>query len=80
MLNFNKVKDNLIHQTAVINWKKISIGKGNIIGPYIIIGNNAQHPKLKNNGIIRIGDNNVFTNLPMFIYQQVLKKNYNKRI
>ena len=60
MLNFKKVKDNLIHQTAVINWKKITIGKGNIIGPYVIIGNNAQHPKLKNDGIIKIGDNNVF--------------------
>ena len=50
MLNFKKIKDNLIHTTAVINWKKITIGKGNIIGPYVIIGNNAQHPKLKNNG------------------------------
>jgi len=60
MLNFKKIKDNLIHTTAVINWKKITIGKGNIIGPYVIIGNNAQHPKLKNDGIIRIGDNNVF--------------------
>ena len=60
MHNFKKIKDNLIHKTAVINWKKIIIGKGNIIGPYVIIGNNAQHAKLKNNGIIRIGDNNVF--------------------
>ena len=60
MLNFKKIKDNLIHTTAVINWKKITIGKGNIIGPYVIIGNNAQHPKLKNDGIITIGDNNVF--------------------
>ena len=60
MHNFKKIKDNLIHKTAVINWKKIIIGKGNIIGPYVIIGNNAQHPKLKNSGIIRIGNNNVF--------------------
>lgn len=60
MHNFKKIKDNLIHKTAVINWKKIIIGKGNIIGPYVIIGNNAQHAKLKNNGIIKIGDNNVF--------------------
>ena len=60
MHNFKKIKDNLIHKTAVINWKKITIGKGNIIGPYVIIGNNAQHPNLKNSGIIKIGDNNVF--------------------
>ncbi|MDA7831343.1 hypothetical protein N9A57_05205 [Candidatus Pelagibacter sp.] len=60
MLNYKIIKDNLIHSTAVINWKKIKIGKGNIIGPYAIIGNNAQHPKLKNSGIIKIGNNNVF--------------------
>ena len=60
MLAFKKIKDNLIHSTAIINWKKVIIGNGNIIGPYVVIGNSAQHPKLKSNGIIQIGNNNVF--------------------
>ena len=60
MHNFKKIKGNLVHKTAVINWKKITIGKGNIIGPYVIIGNKAQHSKLKSSGIIRVGDNNIF--------------------
>ena len=60
MLKFKKIKNNLVHTTAVINWKMIVIGSGNIIGPYVVIGNNAQHPKLKSNGIIQIGNNNVF--------------------
>ena len=41
-LNFKKIKGNLVHSTSVINWKKIKIGKGNIIGPYVVIGNNPQ--------------------------------------
>ena len=58
MLNFISKKGNLIHKTAVINWKKLSIGKNNIIGPYSVIGNFAQHPKENSNGIIEIGNNN----------------------
>ena len=60
MLNYIKKKNNLIHITAIINWKKISIGKNNIIGPYAVIGNFAQHPKSKSSGIIEIGNNNIF--------------------
>ena len=60
MLNYIKKKGNLIHKTAVVNWKKISIGKNNIIGPYVVIGNFAQHPKSKSSGIIEIGNNNTF--------------------
>ena len=45
MLNYLKKKGNLIHKTAIINWKKLIIGKNNIIGPYVVIGNFAQHPK-----------------------------------
>ncbi len=58
MLNFITKKGNLIHKTAVINWKKLSIGKNNIIGPYTVIGNFAQHPKENSIGIIEIGNNN----------------------
>ena len=80
MHNFKKIKDNLIHKTAVINWKKIIIGKGNIIGPYVIIGNKAQHAKLKSNGIIRIGDNNVFNEFTnVHLPTSIKKKNYNRQ-
>ena len=60
MLKYNKIKNNLIHKTAIINWRNVRIGKGNIIGPYVVIGNNPQHPKQKAKGIIEIGSNNVF--------------------
>ena len=60
MLKYKKIKGNFIHKTAVINWKRISIGKNNIIGPYVVIGNFAQHPRLKSFGIIKIGNNNFF--------------------
>ena len=60
MLIFKKIKGNLIHKTAVINWNKLIIGKGNTIGPYVVIGSNAQHPKIKSNGVIVIGNNNTF--------------------
>ena len=60
MLNYIKKKGNLIHKTAIINWKKLSIGKNNVIGPYVVIGNFAQHPRSKSTGIIEIGNNNIF--------------------
>lgn len=60
MLKFKKIRGNLIHETAVINWKKLDIGKNNIIGPYVVIGNRAQHPNAKSVGKIYIGNNNTF--------------------
>ena len=60
MLKYKKIKGNLVHNTAVINWSKLLIGKGNTIGPYVVIGNKAQHPKSKSTGSIIIGDNNTF--------------------
>lgn len=60
MLEFKKIKGNLIHKTAVINWNKVIIGKGNVIGPYSVIGNSAQFPKKRSNGKIFIGNKNVF--------------------
>ena len=59
-MDFKKIKGNLIHKTAIINWKKLKIGKGNIIGPYVVIGTDAQHIKDKSNGYIKIGNNNNF--------------------
>ena len=60
MTKFLKVKNNLIHHTAIINWKQLKIGKGNIIGPYCVFGNNAQHASKKSTGKIIIGNNNTF--------------------
>ena len=60
MKKFIKKNGNFIHQTAIINWDKVIIGKGNIIGPYVVIGNRPQHPKKKSNGIIYIGNKNIF--------------------
>ncbi len=60
MLKYKKIKGNLVHKTAVINWSNLVIGKGNKIGPYVIIGNDPQHPKSKSNGKIFIGNGNTF--------------------
>ena len=38
MIKYKKIKGNLVHKSAVINWNNINIGKGNIIGPYVVIG------------------------------------------
>ena len=59
MLKYIKLENNnLVHPTAVINWKKLLIGKNNKIGPYVIIGNDAQHSRKKSYGKIKIGNNN----------------------
>ena len=59
MLKFKKIKGNLVHKTAVINWKKIKIGKGNVIGPYVVIGNMPQWKDKKAVGKIVIGNKNI---------------------
>jgi len=56
---FNKIKGNLIHPTAVINWKKVIIGKNNTIGPYVVIGTNPQWKNKRPSGKIIIGNNNI---------------------
>ena len=60
MLKYKNIKGNKIHSTAIINWHNVLIGKNNIIGPYVVIGNHAQHPKQKSFGKIKIGNNNTF--------------------
>lgn len=57
-MHYKKIKNNLIHKTAVIDWKNVNIGKNNIIGAYAVIGGPAQHPKKKSSGKVIIGDNN----------------------
>ena len=58
--NYKKIKGNLVHNTAVINWKRLVIGKNNIIGPYVTIGEDANHPYEESKGIIKIGNFNIF--------------------
>jgi len=52
-------KNNSIHPTALINWEKIQIGNGNIIGPYVCIGLDPLTYSQESDGIIKIGDNNI---------------------
>ena len=58
-MGFRKLKDNYIHKTAIINWRKVIIGKNNVIGPYSVIGTDAQHTRDVSNGKIYIGNNNI---------------------
>lgn len=58
-MDFKKIKENLIHKTAVINWNKVKIGKNNVIGPYVVIGSNPQWKNKKSSGKIFIGNNNI---------------------
>ena len=74
MLNYLKKKGNLIHRSALINWKNVEMGKNNIIGPYVVIGNVAQHPRLKSNGKIVIGNNNTFNEYTNVHLPTILRK------
>ena len=74
MLNYIKKNGNLIHKTAVINWKKTHLGKNNIIGPYVVIGNIAQHPKSKSVGIVKLVITMFLMNIVIFTCLQISKK------
>ncbi len=51
--------NNIIHPTAIINWEKVELGTGNIIGPYVCIGMNPMTYLQESEGLVKIGDNNV---------------------
>ncbi len=59
-MDFKKIRGNLVHKTAIINWNKCKIGKNNIFGPYVVIGTDAQHTNDKSIGHIKIGNDNIF--------------------
>jgi UDP-N-acetylglucosamine acyltransferase len=59
MQGFKEINGNLIHETAIIEWDVVDIGKGNIIYPYVTIGFDAVHMREKSDGIVKIGNNNV---------------------
>ena len=74
MLKFKKIKGNFVHSTAVVDWKSLVIGKGNTIGPYVVIGNQAQWKNKKNFGKIIIGHRNVFNEYTNIHLPTSLKK------
>ena len=73
-MNFKKIKGNYIHETAIINWKKVIIGKNNVIGPYSVIGTDAQHTSDVSNGKIYIGNNNIIREFTTIHLPTKLKK------
>ncbi len=56
--SFEDIKGNLIHKTAIINWDRVRLGKGNTIGPYACIGTEPPNISQVSDGIIEIGDKN----------------------
>lgn len=59
MDGFKEIDGNLIHETALINWNVVDIGRGNKIYPYATIGFDAVHLREKSEGIVKIGNDNV---------------------
>ncbi len=58
--DYKIIKGNKVHSTAVVNWDRIIIGRGNIFFPYSVIGTDAQHSYEKTNGKLIIGNKNTF--------------------
>ena len=73
-MKFKKIKGNYIHKTATINWKEVIIGKNNVIGPYCVIGSDAQHTRDISNGKIYIGSNNIIREFTTIHLPTKLKK------
>lgn len=74
MKDYRNFKGNLIHKTAIINWKNLIIGKGNTVGPYVLIGNDPQHPSSKPLGKVIIGNNNIIREFVRINLPTKLKK------
>lgn len=57
------IDGNTVHRTAII-YPNVILGKGNIIGPYCVIGSNGEIRNVKQSefkGNVIIGDNNVIS-------------------
>ena len=59
--NFQLIKGNYVHKSAIVDWDNITIGVENIFGPMAIIGASAQHKYYESSGKIHIGNKNVFS-------------------
>ena len=73
-MKFRKIKGNYIHKSAIINWARLKIGKNNIIGPYCVIGTDAQHTTDKSYGNIEIGNGNIIREFTTIHLPTKLKK------
>tara|TARA_Y100000310_G_scaffold329543_1_gene399610 strand:+ start:1409 stop:2017 length:609 start_codon:yes stop_codon:yes gene_type:complete len=51
-------EENIIDNSAKINWDHVKIGKGNKISPFVYIGGDAEHFREETKGYIQIGNNN----------------------
>ena len=74
MIHYIKIKNNYVHKSSIVNWDKIDIGRGNVIGPNVIIGTDAQDPYKKSKGKIIIGNNNIFREFSTIHLPTDLKK------
>ena len=59
--NYELIKGNYVHKSAIVDWDNIIIGVENIFGPMAIIGASAQHKYYESSGKIHIGNKNVFS-------------------
>jgi len=59
--NYELIKGNYVHKSAIVDWDNITIGVENIFGPMAIIGASAQHKYYESSGKIHIGNKNVFS-------------------
>ena len=57
---YRLINNNLVHNSALIHWDHGEIGENNIFGPFTVIGTSPQHKTAGTDGIISIGDNNIF--------------------
>ena len=55
---YENIKGNLIHKTAIINWERVRIGEGNTIGPYSCVGTEPPNVSEVSEGFIQIGNAN----------------------
>ena len=74
MIHYIKIKNNYVHKSSIVNWGKIDIGRGNVIGPNVIIGTDAQDPYKKSKGKIIIFNNNIFREFSTIHLPTDLKK------
>jgi len=59
--NYELIKGNYVHKSAIVDWDNITIGEENIFGPMAIIGASAQHKYYESSGNIHIGNKNIFS-------------------
>jgi len=57
--NYIEISGNLIHITAIVNWERVEIGQGNVIGPYSCIGTESPNISNFSNGNVKIGNQNL---------------------